>query len=73
MSEELANTIRSAITSSGKKLPTVAKKAGVDVEALTDFMDGADIHLTSESKLAAYLGLDLIAVARPIKKKARKP
>lgn len=73
MSEELSNTIRSAINSSGKKLPTVAKKADVKLSALTEFMDGADIHLTSASKLATYLGLDLIVEPRPIKKKARKP
>jgi hypothetical protein len=72
MSEELSNTIRAAIHSCGKRLPTIAKKSGVEASALTDFMDGADIHLTSASKLAAYLGLDLIVEPRPAKKKAKK-
>ena len=59
MSEELSSTIRSAIQNSGKRLPTIAKKTGVAMSALTEFMDGADLHLTSASKIAAYLGLEL--------------
>jgi hypothetical protein len=73
MSEELANTIRAAVNGCGKRLPTIAKKADVELSALTEFMDGADIHLTTASKLAVYLGLDLIVEQRPIKKKTRKP
>jgi hypothetical protein len=59
MSQELSNSIRSEIHSSGKRLPTIAKKAGVTLSALSEFMDGADMHLTSASKIATYLGLEL--------------
>jgi lambda repressor-like predicted transcriptional regulator len=59
MSEEMSDTIRSAIHKSGRSLPTIAKKTGVAVSALSEFMDGADLHLTSASKIAAYLGPEL--------------
>jgi len=59
MSQELSETIRTAIQNSGKRLPTIAKKTGVAVAALTEFMDGADMHLTSASRVAAYLDLEL--------------
>ena len=63
MSEELSNAIRVAINASGKRLPTIAKKTNVEVSALTEFMDGADFHLTTASKLASYLGLELKPIA----------
>jgi hypothetical protein len=59
MSQEMSETIRSAIQNSGKRLPTIAKRTGVAVSALTEFMDGADMHLTTASRIAAYLGLEL--------------
>ena len=59
MSQELSQTIRSEIHSSGKRLPTIAKKTGVALSALSEFMDGADMHLTTASRIAAYLGLEL--------------
>ncbi len=59
MSHEISETIRTAIQNSGKRLPTIAKKTGVAVSALTEFMDGADMHLTSASRIAAYLDLEL--------------
>jgi hypothetical protein len=67
MSEEMSSTIRSAIQNSGKRLPTIAKKTGVAVSALTEFMDGADLHLTTASKIAAYLGLELKPSAERIR------
>jgi hypothetical protein len=71
MSEELSNTIRAAINGSGKRLPTITKETSVDVSALTEFMDGADIHLTTASKLAAYLGLELKLHESPTQRKSR--
>ena len=59
MSHEISETIRTAIQNSGKRLATIAKKTGVAVSALIEFMDGADMHLTSASRIAAYLGLEL--------------
>jgi len=59
MSEEMSNTIRSAIRNSGKRLPTIAKITGVAISALSEFMDGADMHLTTAAKIAAYLRLEL--------------
>ena len=59
MSQELSDTIRSEIHSSGKRLPTIAKKTGVALSALSEFMDGADMHLTTASRIADYLGLEL--------------
>jgi hypothetical protein len=59
MSQEISETIRTAIQTSGKRLATIAKKTGVAVSALTEFMDGADMHVTSASRIAAYLGLEL--------------
>ena len=72
MSEEMSSTIRSAIQNCGKRLPTIAKQTGVAVSALSEFMDGADLHLTSASKIAAYLGLELkLSVQR--KRVAKQP
>jgi hypothetical protein len=51
MSEELSNTIRAAINSTGKQIPAIAKETGIEISALTEFMDGADIHLTTASRL----------------------
>jgi|SRR5688572_20096677 hypothetical protein len=59
MSQELSDTIRCEIHSSGKRFSTIATKTGVALSALSEFMDGADMHLTSASKIAAYLGLEL--------------
>ena len=59
MSQELSDTIRSEIHSSGKRLLTIAKNTGVALSALREFMDGADMHLTTASRIAAYLGLEL--------------
>ena len=59
MSQELSDSIRCEIHSSGKRLPTIAKKTGVALSALREFMDGADMHLTTASRIAAYLGLEL--------------
>jgi hypothetical protein len=64
MSEEMSSTIRTAIQNSGKRLATIAKKTGVAVSALTEFMDGADIHLTSATRIAAYLDLELKPIAK---------
>ena len=64
MSHEISETIRTAIQKSGKRLPTIAKKTGVAVSALTEFMDGADMHLTSASRIAAYLDLELKPIAK---------
>jgi hypothetical protein len=63
MSHEISETIRTAIQNSGKRLATIAKKTGVAMSALTEFMDGADMHLTSASRIAAYLGLELKPIA----------
>jgi hypothetical protein len=65
MSEELANTIRAAVNSSGRQLPAIAKETGVEESALTEFMDGADIHLTTATKIAACVGLELKLDHRP--------
>ena len=59
MSQELSDTIRSKIHSSGNRLSTIAKKSGVALSALSEFMDGADMHLTTASRIAACLGLEL--------------
>jgi hypothetical protein len=64
MSHEISETIRTAIRNSGKRLVTIAKKTGVAVSALTEFMDGADMHVTSASRIAAYLDLELKPIAK---------
>ena len=53
MSEEMSNTIRSAIRNSGKRLPIIAKITRVAISALSEFIDGADMHLTTASTIAA--------------------
>ena len=53
MSDQMSDTIRSAINNSGKRLPTIAKITGVAISALSEFIDGADMHLTTASTIAA--------------------
>jgi len=59
MSEDLASEIRNAVSQSGIPLVTISKDTGVEVATLTDFMDGADVHLTTAQKITSYLGLEL--------------
>jgi hypothetical protein len=59
MSQEFSDMIRSAINASNERLATLAKETNIPLSALREFMDGADLHLTSATKIAAYLGLEL--------------
>jgi predicted transcriptional regulator len=59
MSQEFSDMIRSAINPSEERLATIAKETNIPLSALQEFMDGADLHLTSATKIAAYLGLEL--------------
>lgn len=55
------NELRKAITKSGKTRYAIAKGAGVDYDALAEFLDkGRDIRLSTAEKLASYLGLRLM-------------
>ena len=71
MSQELSDMIRSAINASKERIATIAQETNIPLSALREFMDGADLHLTSATKIAAYLGLELKPNVR--KRVAKRP
>jgi hypothetical protein len=56
---DLADKLRAAVRKSRKPLLTIADDTGIGVATLSEFMAGADMRLSTASKLAAYLKLDL--------------
>lgn len=58
--KELAEVLRAAIRDSGQPLLAIATATGVGVATLSEFMSGADMRLKNASKIAAYLGLELV-------------
>lgn len=59
MSKQLADTLRAAISASGKSANEIAKSTGVPQPTITRFMAGADMRLSRAEKIAAYLGFEL--------------
>lgn len=68
MPKELADTLRRAIKKSDLPLLTIARRTGVAVSTLSEFMAGADMRLGNASKIARLLGLEL----QPKKKTRRR-
>ena len=65
VSKELADVLRAAIRESGKPLLTIATDTGVGVATLSEFVSGADMRLKNASRIAAYLGFELVKLKRP--------
>lgn len=62
--------LQKAIAKSGQTRYAIAKGAGVDYDALADFLDkGRDIRLSTAEKLASYLGMRLMTPPKPKRKK----
>lgn len=55
----LSEQIRDAITSSGLSLYRIAKESKLDPAALTRFMQGKSLTLTSVDRIAGVLGLKI--------------
>jgi len=60
MPKDLAEILRRAVRDSGLPLLTIADKTGAGVSTLSEFMAGADMRLGTASKIAAFLGLELV-------------
>lgn len=59
MSKELADVLRTAIERNGVSAYAIAQATGVPQPTIARFINGADMKLSTASKLAAYLGLEL--------------
>ena len=59
MSKELAEVLRNAIKRKGVSAYAIARDTGVPQPTVTRFINGADMKLSTASKIAAYLGLEL--------------
>lgn len=59
MPKDMADVLRKAIDSSGLPLLTIAQETGVSPATLSEFMAGADMRLSTASKIAEYLKLEL--------------
>jgi predicted transcriptional regulator len=59
MPKEMADSLRAAIRNSGQSASALARRTGVPQPTITRFLAGADMKLSTASKLAAHLGLEL--------------
>lgn len=59
MPREFADILRNAITASGHSAYGLAKKTGVPQSTITRFLNGSDMRISTASRLAAFLGLEL--------------
>jgi len=59
MSKELADKLRAAIRASGQSANELGRLTGVPQPTITRFLAGADMKLSTASRLAAHLGLEL--------------
>lgn len=57
--QQLADALRQAMIEDGRTLYELAKEAILETDQLYRFRDGADLRLSSASKLAEVLGLEL--------------
>ena len=58
--ETLSEQIRRAITASGLTLYRISKSAQVDAAALTRFMQGKSLTLTSVDRIAGVLAFEIV-------------
>ena len=63
MDKDLANVLRAAIIKSGQSARALERVTGVPQPTITRFLNGADMKLSTTSKIAAYLGLQLKGAA----------
>ena len=59
MRPQVEDTLRRAIRDCGLSANELAKRTGVSQPAITRFLQGSDMLLSTASKIAAYLGLSL--------------
>lgn len=59
MPKELADKLRDAIRKSGLSANALAAETDVPQQTISRFLLGADMKLSTASKIAAYLKLDL--------------
>src|SRR5690349_20279137 len=59
MKQLISSTLRNAIITSGKSANALGKAAGVPQSTIARFLAGADMKLSTASKLAEHLGLQL--------------
>jgi DNA-binding phage protein len=57
--QQLADVLRQAMIEDGRTLYELAKEATLETDQLYRFRDGADLRLSTASKLAEVLGLEL--------------
>ena len=57
--DELGDVLRQAMVDDGRTLYELAKEARMETDQLYRFRDGADLRITTASKLARVLGLEL--------------
>jgi transcriptional regulator with XRE-family HTH domain len=63
--------LRTAIKAATVSRYRIAKETGVNESALSRFVAGRSLDLTSADKLAAFLGLELVASKRKSKGKVK--
>lgn len=57
--QELGDVLRQAMIEDGRTLYELAKEAILETDQLYRFRDGADLRMSTASKLAEVLGLEL--------------
>ena len=57
--QELGDVLRQAMIEDGRTLYELAKEAVLETDQLYRFRDGADLRISTASKLAEVLGLEL--------------
>lgn len=60
MSKEIADALRDAIRKSGLSANELAKRTGVKQTTISGFLRGRDMSMERGSKIAKYLGLQLV-------------
>ena len=66
MGKRVSEALRGAIESAGVSRYRISKETGVEESALSRFVNGTrSLDLASVDKIAAYLGLELVAKKQP--------
>lgn len=69
MNDQIAETIRTAVTDSKQPLSAIALDAGISYSRVHDFMHGRDVKLSTAQKLASHFGLELHLPKKPRRKR----
>jgi hypothetical protein len=60
----VTDQLRAAIAADGRTHYAIAKAAGIEPDILDRFAQGRDVYLTTASKIAAAVGLELVSAKR---------